>query len=105
MEPQKNIALLVFDKETDKTVEISPVSPALNFTQAEVVMFTRHTDIIHKALLFASFNPLYDDPYDVKKYKLLETRVINVGKNTIRHYQEDFFPDDYSDDESDDEAE
>eukprot|EP00965_Chrysotila_dentata_P120204 3975067-Pleurochrysis_carterae.AAC.1 len=94
MEPsKKNIALLLYDKETNKTVEISPVCPALNFTHSDVIMFTIHPDIIAKAILHASFSANYDDPYNVRRYKLIQIKNISYKKNyPIWPSLDDFFP-------------
>eukprot|EP00965_Chrysotila_dentata_P090542 2987719-Pleurochrysis_carterae.AAC.2 len=105
MEPsKKNIALLLYDTETGKTVEISPVYPALNFTYADLTMFTLHPDIIAKAILHASFSATYDDPYNVRRYKLIQIKNISYKKNyPIWPSRDDFFPmldDEVSDDES-----
>eukprot|EP00965_Chrysotila_dentata_P070013 2312432-Pleurochrysis_carterae.AAC.1 len=106
MEPsKKNIALLLYDKETNKTVEISPVWPALNFTHSDVTMFTLHPDIIAKSILHASFSANYDDPYNVRRYKLIQIKNISYKKNyPICPSLDDFFPmldnDEVSDDES-----
>eukprot|EP00965_Chrysotila_dentata_P157294 5196514-Pleurochrysis_carterae.AAC.1 len=104
METSKKIALLLYDTETSKTVEISPVCPALNFTHADLTMFTLHPDIIAKAIMYASFNHNYDDPYNVRRYKLLQIKNISYKKNyPIWDSRDDFFPvldDEVSDDES-----
>eukprot|EP00965_Chrysotila_dentata_P078005 2572243-Pleurochrysis_carterae.AAC.1 len=92
MEPSKNIALLLYDTETSKTVEISPVWPALNFTYANLTMFTLHPDIIAKAVMYASFNPIYDDPYNVRRYKLLRIQKISYKSQPIWASRDDFFP-------------
>eukprot|EP00965_Chrysotila_dentata_P087258 2880988-Pleurochrysis_carterae.AAC.1 len=90
---KKNIALLLYDMETGKTVEISPVWPSLHFTHSDITMFTLHPDIIANAILHASFTATYDDPYNVRRYKLMQIKNISYTKNyPIWPSRDDFFP-------------
>eukprot|EP00965_Chrysotila_dentata_P143458 4740125-Pleurochrysis_carterae.AAC.1 len=100
MDPTKNITMLLYDTETGKKVEISPVYPALQYTYADTIMFTRHPDVILRSLMF-SFYANYDDPYNMRRYKLIELHHLNCISNTIRATQDDFFP--MNDDDDDDE--
>eukprot|EP00965_Chrysotila_dentata_P020147 666917-Pleurochrysis_carterae.AAC.1 len=93
MDPSKNIALLIYDTEIKQNVQISPVWPALHFTEGDITKFTLHPDIIANAILHASFSESYEDTYNVRKYKLLHIKKISFTKNyPIDASQDDFFP-------------